>query len=32
MDKSVVGHKTVLFLLNPVLNAITLLKDIRDGV
>lgn len=32
MDKSVVGHKTVLFLLNTVLSAITSLKDIRDGV
>lgn len=32
MDKSVVGQKTVLFLLNPVLSAITSLKDIRDGI
>lgn len=32
MDKSVVGQKTVLFLLNPFLSAITSLKDIRDGV
>ena len=32
MNINKIGEKTALFVLNPFLNAIVSLKDIRDGV